>query len=195
MTEGMVWNTTYIADVFNLTLSSNSKSSYALTSDNGGLFLDKEMITFNANMSSCSSLESNEYRMIPTPLTPSGVPGGRWAYPSVNLKFDSRTANITVDGYFLGTSYLWANTTGGRSPLGPTTVNGRISLSFNGVIDTYHSDLLLNESAIPKWIRTVGFGNNSLNIGYRSLAPPKELCVTGAWILPAALFMYLSLLY
>ena len=36
------------------------------------------------------------------------------------------------------------------------------------VIDPYHSDTLVNTSRTPTWLRTVGFGNNSMNIGYNS---------------------------
>lgn len=117
----MVWNSTNVADIFNFTLSPTPKAPYNLTADNGGLFLDRELVAFNANMDSCSSLESNEYRINPASIPPSGIPEGDWTYPSVNLNFDSRTANITVDGYFLETSYLWANITGGKPTLGPTT--------------------------------------------------------------------------
>ncbi|KAJ5157814.1 uncharacterized protein N7482_008914 [Penicillium canariense] len=195
ITEGMVWNSTSVADIFNLTLSPTSKAPYNLTAENGGLFLDRELVAFNATMDSCSSIESNEYLINPGAILRSGIPEGDWAYPSVNLNFDSRTANITVDGYFVGFSSLWANITRGIPTAGPTTVVGKIRLSFNGVIDTYHSDILVNNSATPQWIRTVGFGNNSLNIGYGSTAPAKIYGATGVWILSAALSVYLASLY
>ncbi|KAJ5963993.1 uncharacterized protein N7479_003869 [Penicillium vulpinum] len=57
--------------------------------------------------------------------------------PTMNASFDDRTANLTMSGIF-GASW--------------------------GVLDTYHSDVLDVNSSSARWLRTVGFGNNSLNI-------------------------------
>lgn len=50
--------------------------------------------------------------------------------------------------------------------LGPVGFEGEFKLSFAGVIDRYHSDVLKNDTDTPTWIRTVGFNNNSVNIGF-----------------------------
>lgn len=58
------------------------------------------------------------------------------------------------------------NLVGVTSSLQPLGLQGKIKISYFGVIDLYHSDILVNTSATPTWLRTVGFGNNSMNIGY-----------------------------
>ncbi|KAJ5407708.1 hypothetical protein N7509_001591 [Penicillium cosmopolitanum] len=91
--------------------------------------------------------------------------GWNWTYPAVELQFDSRTANLTLEGYAYGVSLQ-------KNPREQTRedydVQGRFKVSFSGVIDPYHSDILVNTSSTPSWLRTVGFGNNSMNIGYGS---------------------------
>jgi hypothetical protein len=125
-------------------------------------------------------------------------PGWNWTYPFVNLEFDSKTANITMNGYFSAISDMLLNATDGSRELeyGPDHVYGKMRLSFKGVIDTYHSDILVNNSAVPQWIRTVGFGNNSLNMGYESAASAMY-SVTDRWTflqLPLYITWLLSLL-
>lgn len=95
--------------------------------------------------------------------------GWNWTYPSVDLQFDSQTANFTVNGYAAAFPYRVSYTEGGENrQLGPDEVQGKIKISFFGVVDPYHSDTLINTSTTPTWLRTVGFENNSMNIGYGS---------------------------
>lgn len=90
---------------------------------------------------------------------------------TVETTFDSQTANLTLSGNFMALAFLLPNSTTAQGAvpgqaLGPEVVRGKIKISFRGVIDPYRSDVLVNNSHSPAWIRTVGFGNNSLNIGY-----------------------------
>lgn len=169
-----------IPDFLNLALAQNSKAPYNLTGELTGECLDS--LTFNVNMSSCNtSIESNEFLIdfISTPWSP---PGCNWSYPLVNLNFDSRTANITVHGYFSESSHMLRNATDDPTIPGtwPAIVYSKKRLSFIGAIDISHSDILVNNSARPQWIRTVGFRGNSLNIGQE--ARPQQCSFT---VLPA----------
>lgn len=82
----------------------------------------------------------------------------------MNASFDTRTANLTLYGIFEAESYLIKNETQ-RLDIGGS-VMGTFQLHFHGVLDTYHSDVLDVNSTSPTWLRTVGFGNNSMNVGY-----------------------------
>lgn len=75
--------------------------------------------------------------------------------PTINLQFDDTTANLSLQGYVV------ANPVNDEGQ-----VPGQFRLTFSGVIDKYHSDILRNDTSIPTWLRTVGFNNNSENIGY-----------------------------
>ncbi|KAJ5226528.1 hypothetical protein N7468_007753 [Penicillium chermesinum] len=116
-----------------------------------------------------TSTESGQNRMTLVDRDYTNNAGWNWTYPVVNIQFDSETANFTLVGYAAGFPYL-IDRYDSSNPLGPNKdeVQGTIKVSFNGVIDPYHSDTLVNTSTMPTWLRTVGFGNNSINIGYNS---------------------------
>lgn len=112
----------------------------------------------------------------------------------MNLVFDSTTANFTVNGYFEAVSYMLANSS--NDPLseetGPVGFEGEFKLSFAGVIDRYHSNVLKNDTDTPTWIRTVRFNNNSMNIGYSEagrLSRPGWVVGFVSLVLGAVLYM------
>ncbi|KAF3399098.1 hypothetical protein DPV78_006789 [Talaromyces pinophilus] len=75
-------------------------------------------------------------------------------YPKYQTTVDG-TANLSLQGYVV------ANPVNGEGQ-----VPGQFRLTFSGVIDKYHSDVLRNYTSTPSWLRTVGFNNNSENTGY-----------------------------
>lgn len=85
--------------------------------------------------------------------------------PVLDIQFDGKTANLSVNGYFIGYDTVKEGTM--TSTDGMLVVGG-MKVSFLGVLDAYHSDVLANDTATPTWLRTVGFQNNSLNVGYTS---------------------------
>lgn len=124
--------------------------------------------SFDMNLKSCdSSTESSQNRMTLVDRDYSNNAGWNWTYPAVEIQFDSQTANFTLSGYAAAIPY-YINRADSLKSLGPDEVQGTIKVSFSGVIDSYHSDILVNTSSTPTWQRTVGFGNNSMNIGYDS---------------------------
>ncbi|KAJ5201683.1 uncharacterized protein N7498_006346 [Penicillium cinerascens] len=160
---------TALHDIFNLTLSPRAKEApYNLT----GIIknADARLDTFDLDLRSCNtSIESSQNYMSLIDRDWSNNAGWNWTYPSVDLQFDSQTANFTVNGYAAAFPYWLSSTASGEHrQLGPDEVQGTIKISFFGVIDPYHSDTLVNTSTTPTWLRTVGFGNNSMNIGYDS---------------------------
>ena len=117
-----------------------------------------------------------------------------WTYPIVNLWFDSQTANLSLDGSFTAIPMLLPNSS--RNPLMPNLGNvsfqGSIKIRFQGVIDPYHSDVLVNDSATPTWLRTVGYGNNSANIGYESEAQGRPGLALWSVAFQTLLVLFLS---
>ncbi|KAJ5888468.1 hypothetical protein N7495_008509 [Penicillium taxi] len=94
--------------------------------------------------------------------------------PSMNAKFDDKSANLTLEGKFVASPLLRANDTGyigtpdGGEISDGDSVQGTIRFTFKGDLDYYHSDVLDISTTVPTWLRTVGFGNNSMNVGYTS---------------------------
>ncbi|PWY92999.1 hypothetical protein BO94DRAFT_460703 [Aspergillus sclerotioniger CBS 115572] len=106
--------------------------------------------------------------------------------PTVDLQFDEKTANLSVQGYFYGSPY---NT-------GELLTVGKFRLSFSGVLDAYHSDVLVNNTATPTWLRTVGFNNNSQNVGYTGAASGPYVAgplAIAAWIFVMFRAVFLNL--
>lgn len=94
----------------------------------------------------------------------SGPFGGTdFTNPTIDLQFDDSTANLTLQGYAEAGSVYG---TGPTATSGSTVVWGEFSLTLSGVIDKYHSDVLRNDTTTPTWLPTVGYNNNSANIGY-----------------------------
>jgi hypothetical protein len=133
--------------------------------------------TFDMDLKPCnSSFESGQsYTLLIDRDYGLNTAGWKWKYPKVDIQFDSQTANLTVDGYAAAFPYRNTITGYGQNNLvNSDEVQGKIKISFFGAIDPYHSDTLVNTSTIPTWLRTVGFGNNSMNIGHNSGAPGRS---------------------
>ncbi|KAJ5667434.1 hypothetical protein N7507_003298 [Penicillium longicatenatum] len=68
--------------------------------------------------------------------------------PTINLQFDATTANLTLEGYFeADPMYLEAN----DWEEGPVLFTGKSLMTFAGVIDSYHSDVLKNAAQVVKY--------------------------------------------
>lgn len=124
-----------------------------------------------------------------------------YSQPRVNGTFDDRTANFTFEGKFRAHSFSLSNssvpTDTGYYDEVPSTISvqGTIRFTIEGLLDTYHSDVLSMNDTKPTWLRTVGFSNNSLNIGYSSdssdVPPRPGFGIKGF----AVLFTMLSMLF
>lgn len=85
-----------------------------------------------------------------------------WTYPdpTINLEFDSKSANMSMGTY---TRAVIVSLTVDERVV---HVSGYINVTFRGVVDSLRSDVMVNDSDTPAWLRSVGFNNNSLNIQY-----------------------------
>ncbi|KAJ5698114.1 hypothetical protein N7462_000119 [Penicillium macrosclerotiorum] len=189
-------------DVFNWTLAPTKQAPYSLTGILPNTTLaDTDMVV---SMDSCnSSIETKDWLAWIIVMPWDETAGWNWTQPTVGLQFDSRTANFTLDGYFLAQPFIKENSTyqyldeGNirlASAKGPDVTMGKISIKFEGVIDSYHSDVLVNNSATPTWLKSVGFGNNSMNIGNGSTlsAGPRQSWVVAVFVvLFASMLMYI----
>ncbi|CEI63705.1 unnamed protein product [Fusarium venenatum] len=87
--------------------------------------------------------------------------GDEFQYPHISIHFDDKTASLTLDASFHLEPYIHPNQTR-RGP----SAQGFLRVRFSGVLDEYHSDTLNLNGSTPTWLRTVGFSNDSSNIGY-----------------------------
>ncbi|GKZ57839.1 hypothetical protein AnigIFM60653_007443 [Aspergillus niger] len=148
---------------FNWTLNATKGPPYSLSSTlteydpQGG---------WASNLASCNGSDIVEWTFYPNPYN---INGNGFYLPDLvlDLQFDEKSANLSLNGYFIGYQAVKVGT---ETLSTGVLVVGKMKLSFLGVLDAYHSDVLANNTATPTWLRTVGFQNNSLNVGYTSTA-------------------------
>ncbi|KAL3432956.1 hypothetical protein BDV09DRAFT_118128 [Aspergillus tetrazonus] len=138
---------------FNLSMveSTGSDTPYRVTGSSSGE--DNSLQGLQTNMSSCSKIEDwwgvTFYSEI--------------VMPALQLTFDAHAAS------FMLASGAVMNTLGtSNSDDDMPQLAGRIAVEFLGRIDEARSDVLRSPGSEgePKWLRTVGFGNNSANLDY-----------------------------
>ncbi|KAJ4111460.1 hypothetical protein NW768_011814 [Fusarium equiseti] len=162
-------------DYLNFTTTQISGGSYNITESTEG----RQVGTWqNMKMPVCNRTEYKDewsVRILPwgnyyTKFT--GWTGPvEYHYPKISLQFDNKTANLTFAAFWEADAVQQPNFNEVvEEPWLPTWKNrelvGRVSFNFSGVLDEYHSDVLSLDGPLPAWQRTVGFGNNSANIGY-----------------------------
>lgn len=127
------------------------------------------------DMTACNkSLENSRFLVNLIDGNWSGTEGLNWNYPEVNLYFDAKTANLSIDGGFTSvpseppSRSVTANESGYGQP--KHTLQGKVKIQFSGDIDQYHSDVLVDDTSTPTCLRSVGSQNNSANIRYDNVA-------------------------
>ncbi|PWY81690.1 hypothetical protein BO94DRAFT_576631 [Aspergillus sclerotioniger CBS 115572] len=162
-----------------LTTIDTSPSTYRLS---GAYTYNFRYSTLLLNLTSCNAPEySDTWRMflINQDLI---IPGLNWTYPTIDVRFDNTTANLTINGQFGAYAYdTQGNETG-------TWMAGAVKMVFRGVVDNAKSDVLVQREDQPTWLRTLGFGNNSLNLNYRSGAKIMAKPGNGWMVVAMALF-------
>ncbi|KAJ5323957.1 hypothetical protein N7476_002557 [Penicillium atrosanguineum] len=175
-----------------MTATKNSNKSFSLSGSDFDQYETASWPIYNVSMPACnSSVDTGDWRV--------RLWEGPWwntegwdafSYPEFRANFDGKHANLTLDGSYFANSIV----KNGISPaVDPGSIMGRIQMRFSGILDAYHSDVLDVNSSTPTWLRTVGFGNNSLNIANdskgTSLSKPHQ------WILLPFLFVLAFMLY
>ncbi|RFN52860.1 hypothetical protein FIE12Z_2873 [Fusarium flagelliforme] len=156
-------------DKFNFTTTQLSNGAYSVNQTLGRNESEPFSSWANVTMPVCnSSTHTGDYRLVtPNILSYYAEDWDGYKNPELSMQFDDKTANLTLDGVFHATPYMRLNSTKIR----PAPVQdgsafiGYFSVQFNGVLDAYHSDKMTLKQSLPTWQRTVGFGNNTANIG------------------------------
>ncbi|KAJ5082251.1 hypothetical protein N7532_011294 [Penicillium argentinense] len=125
---------------------------------------DSTEILTNFSMPACNSTtQTGDYRiLLETGIWYNTHNWSDFRFPQMNASFDDHTANLTLTGKFSSEVYLKRKYL--ESPVVSQAALGSFELHFSGSLDELHSDVLDMNSSSPTWLRTVGFGNNSLNV-------------------------------
>ncbi|KAH8690102.1 hypothetical protein BGW36DRAFT_390215 [Talaromyces proteolyticus] len=191
-------NTT-VPDNFNFTVSKTQQGSYNLSGTMQESLSSEDVISTvgNVTMSSCNSTEyTDDWRLdIWTYKWWDNQGWDAFTFPSLDVQFDNNTANLTLNGYFIAQNFVRTNATDwiGPQEVG-SSIQGSIQIRFSGVIDAYHSDVMNLTGQNPVWLRTVGFGNNSLNIdntGGAGSGPYPALAIVATGFIGCVVSMYI----
>ncbi|KAH7251035.1 hypothetical protein BKA59DRAFT_434707 [Fusarium tricinctum] len=158
-------------DLFNFTTSQTKSGAYNLSAIIDRNKAESYSSNLNLTMPVCNTTELSGDYMISMQEFQSWQAEGwdDFRYPSMSIQFDGKTANLTMDAVFSATPYVQSNVSDWQGPTtGDPGAHGFIQIRVSGAIDAYHSDSLSLEDETPVWLRTVGFGNDSSNIGYDS---------------------------
>ncbi|KAF5537111.1 hypothetical protein FPHYL_12801 [Fusarium phyllophilum] len=157
-------------DIFNFTTTQTKSGAYNISALLQRNQPESYSSPLNLTMPVCNTTElSGDYRIdIEEFRSWEEEDWDDFRWPDISVMFDDKTANLTMDAVFSARPYVWPNATSEWSA--PTTgspgAHGFIQIRVSGVIDAYHSDSLSLEDETPAWLRTVGFWNDSSNIGY-----------------------------
>ncbi|CAG1990827.1 unnamed protein product [Fusarium graminearum] len=157
-------------DLFNFTTSQVSGGAYNISvtlyphRDPGG----PSYFGILSGLPLCDSTKQTDGALVTMMRDPDDEALCEFQYPHTSIQFDDKTADFTLDASFQSTSNVHENSTSQG-----ITVSGLLRVRFSGVLDAYHSDTLSLKGSTPEWLRTVGFSNDSSNIGYRESSAGK----------------------
>ncbi|KAM0342542.1 hypothetical protein ACHAPU_009516 [Fusarium lateritium] len=158
-------------DLFNFTTTQTESGAYNISAMIERDMRESYSSSLNLTMPVCNTTElSGDYTVSLQEYQSWQAEGwDDWSYPNISVQFDDKTANLTMDAVFSASPYVWPNASGHSMPTrGSPGATGFIQIRVPGLLDAYHSDLLSLNDTKPVWLRTVGFGNESSNIGYES---------------------------
>lgn len=75
-----------------------------------------------------------------------------YSNPNLEFEFDEQRLNMTLEAKNAGT--IWDSDKEGSDKF---MYRGGVGVTFRGVIDSWHSDVLLTNSSKPAWRQTVGY--------------------------------------
>jgi hypothetical protein len=157
-------------DIFNLTLAETSKAPYNVSSTftrygSESTFDTTYPLVFN--MTSCNGTQDIDWSayMISNYYWPSTGSNISYPDPTLDIVFDSKTAKLTLNGYIQAVQGCQENPKSQNFCDADTLIEAKMTITFEGTIDFYHSDELETDSSKPAWIRTVGFNNSTQTDG------------------------------
>lgn len=189
---------TSVIDNFDLTASPRNQSAYRLEAviEHTNRDQDYSMQRVNVTMPGCnSSTDTDDWAMTVFDSPWWSTEGwDDFILPRLDVQFDDKIVNGSIFGDFDAYVFVNSNRSIMSTPTLGTSVQGTVNITFSGFLDGFHSDLLVMDmgSKSPRWLRTVGFGNDSQDIGYGSGANQRSSSMP--WVTVLGLAIILALL-
>ncbi|KAJ5378126.1 uncharacterized protein N7496_005535 [Penicillium cataractarum] len=157
-------------DLFNLTLAETSKAPYNVSSTfteygSDSTFDSTYPIVFN--MTSCNGTQATDWSayMISNYYWPTTGSNISYPDPTFDIVFDDKTAKLTLDAYIQAVQGCEDRPQNQDFCEADTLIEAKMTITFEGTIDSYHSDELKTDSSKPTWLKTVGFNNSTKTDG------------------------------
>ncbi|KAL2857302.1 hypothetical protein BJY01DRAFT_242373 [Aspergillus pseudoustus] len=147
---------------FNLTVNENSGNGLPFRVTGSSELRKNPLKVVQMNMTSCSE-PIGWWGVVP--VTKGEFDGLESVpFPTVQLAFDDASASFSIRSSVLANTLADRSDEDEEAPVTPQ-ISAKLSIEFLGSIDPARSDIL-SEKAPVTWMRTVGFSNNSMNLGY-----------------------------
>ncbi|PWY84971.1 hypothetical protein BO70DRAFT_395647 [Aspergillus heteromorphus CBS 117.55] len=161
------WDTASNTNNFdlNLTTTATNNNTYQLSAEYTYPRMSSVLLNFTScNPTTTTDSSSETWRMFLINQDDEGPDGFTWSYPTLEMQFDDRTANLTIEGEFMAYPYHPQGLGNGTS----VSIAGTVKMVFRGVMDDDRSDILVQGDGQPTWERTVGFANASIILDVES---------------------------
>jgi hypothetical protein len=149
-----------IKPYFNLTVAEDSGNGLPFRVTGNSKLENSAFPGFEMNMSTCSLIEGWWGVGPISPLSYSFEDVVGITYPGVQLTFDNPSASFSIHSWVSANIFPEKD---GETP----QITAKLTIDFLGRIDTARSDVL-NKGTPVSWTPSMGFGNNSLSLDYRS---------------------------
>ena len=155
-----------VPDLFNLTLAETTKAPYNLSStftQYGSESTFDTTFPIPFNMTSCNGTQDIDWSgyMISNYYWADTGSNVTYPDPTLDILFDNETAKLTINAYIQAAEGCGKKSENQDFCEADTIIEAKMTLTFEGTIDSVHSDQLETASSKPAWIRTVGFSNST----------------------------------
>lgn len=175
------YNGSETQDVFNLTLAETGKAPYNISSTftNYGSANLKTTFPIGFNMTSCNGTKDIEWAaaMISNDYWPDMGSNITFPDPTLDIVFDDKTAKLTLNAYIQAVQGCKMHS---KFCSADIIVVAKMAITFEGSIDSFHSDELVTTGSKPTWVKTVGFSNSTQTSGNSTTSSGNDSKKNGA---------------
>lgn len=175
------YNGSEAQDAFNLTLAETSKAPYNVSSTftNYGSASPKTPLPMGFNMTSCNGTKDIEWAatMISNDYWSDMGSNITFPDPTLDIVFDDKTAKLTLNAYVQAIQGCKRHS---EFCSADVIVVAKMVITFEGSIDSYHSDELETTGSKPTWVKTVGFSNSTQTSGNGTTSSGSDSKKNGA---------------
>lgn len=168
---------------FNLTVAEDTGNGLPFRVTGSSKLESNPIQGLQMNMSTCSRTEG-WWGVVPLPIRYDLDDFRNEASPTLQLSFDDLSASFSIHSWIVANTFYEEDKDTSR-------IFAKLTIEFLGRMDTARSDVL-NKGTPVTWTRSVGFGNSSLSLNYKSGArATARVNIRQIWSILGAVLVYI----